>query len=110
MAIKKKSLPKSWQKSEKNIRAVQVVFELDREASKRIRLAAIDNDQSFSDQIRDILELPKKRPVRPRLSVSLSEEDYQILAKRYGFKVSDREAIREAMKQELQHFRRRMKS
>ena len=110
MVIKKKTLPKSWQKSEKNIRAVQVVFELDQKSSKNIRLAAIENDQSFSDQIRDILELPKKRPVRPRLSVSLSEQDYQVLAKRYGLKTTDKEAIRESMKKELMQFKRQSRS
>ena len=110
MAVKKKALPKSWQKSEKSIRAVQVIFELDQKSSKSIRLAAIDNDLSFSDQIRDILGLHKKLPVRPRLSVSLSDEDYQVLAKRYGLKVNDTEAIREAMKQELMKFRRSMRT
>ena len=106
MSDKKKSLPKAWQNTDKSIRAVQVVFELDQTASVRIRMAAIDNDMSPSDQIRDILGLTRKKPVRPRLSVSLSDEDYQILARRYGLSVTNKDAIRDKMKQELLQFKR----
>lgn len=102
--VKKKALPKSWGKSKKHIRAVQVVFELGIENARAIRQEASARDLSFSDLIRDIVGLNPKQPVRPRFSVSLSDEDYAQLAKRYGVSADDRATIREKMKEELTEF------
>ncbi|MCK5830052.1 MAG: hypothetical protein KAH20_07080 [Methylococcales bacterium] len=96
-----KKIPQSWEKSNKNIRAVQVVFELEQPESQALRIKAIEKGLSPSDYIRDIIGLPRKKPVRPRLSVSLSEEDYEILAKRYHLKPDEKRLIRETIKQEL---------
>jgi len=100
MAVKKK-VPKSWTKSDKNIRAVQVIFELEQAQSKILRIDAIKKDLSPSDYIRDIVGLPRKKPIRPRLSISLSEEDYKVLAKRYKLKPNQKDEIRERIKNEL---------
>ena len=97
----KKKLPASWEKSNKSIRAVQVVFELEQGVSRDLRIKAIERDMSPSDYIRDVIGLPRKKPVRPRLSISLSEQDYQLLAKRYKLPVDDKTAIRARIKQEL---------
>jgi len=96
-----KKRPNSWAASDKSIRAVQVIFELEQAHSKALRIKAIQNDLSYSDQIREILELPRKKPIRPRLSVSLSEEDYKLLAKRYQLEPSEKDQIREKMKEDL---------
>ena len=97
----KKKLPASWEKSNKSIRAVQVVFELEQGVSRDLRIKAIERDMSPSDYIRDVIGLPRKKPVRPRLSISLSEQDYQLLAKRYKLPADDKAAIRARIKQEL---------
>jgi len=97
----KKRVPKSWTKSDKNIRAVQVIFELEQAQSKILRIDAIKQDMSPSDYIRDIVGLPRKKPIRPRLSISLSEEDYKVLAKRYKLKPEQKGEIRERIKDEL---------
>ena len=102
MPVKKK-VPKSWTKSDKNIRAVQVIFELEQAQSKALRIDAINKDLSPSDYIRDIVGLPRKKPIRPRLSISLSEEDYKVLAKRYKLKLDQKDKIRECIKDELIH-------
>ncbi len=96
-----KKLPKSWTGSEKSIRAVQVIFELEQAESRALRIRAIEQDLSPSDYIREIVGLPRKKPVRPRLSISLSVEDYEILAKRYNLNVNDKAEIRSKIKQEL---------
>ena len=100
MPVKKK-IPKSWTASDKSIRAVQVIFELEQAQARALRINAIKQDLSPSDYIRDIIGLPSKKPVRPRLSISLSEEDYKILAKRYKLKTSEKDKIRERIKTEL---------
>ena len=94
-------VPKSWTKSDKSIRAVQVIFELEQTQSRTLRIKAIEKDLSPSDYIRDIVDLPRKMPLRPRLSVSLSKEDYQALAKRYKLKSNEKVKIRERIKEEL---------
>lgn len=100
MTVKKK-IPKSWKKSEKSIRAIQVIFELEQAQSKVLRINAIKKDLSPSDYIRDIVGLPRKKPIRPRLSISLSEDDYKILARRYKLKPDQKDKIRECIKDEL---------
>ncbi|VAW51853.1 hypothetical protein MNBD_GAMMA06-2061 [hydrothermal vent metagenome] len=100
MSIKKK-VPKSWTQSDKNIRAVQVIFELEQAQSKLLRINAIKQDLSPSDYIRDIIDLPRKKPVRPRLSISLSSDDYTLLAARYALSVDQKSEIRERIKQDL---------
>jgi hypothetical protein len=97
----KKKVPKSWRGSDKSIRAVQVVFELEQARIRALRISAVKQDLSPSDYIRDILGLPRKEPLRPRLSMSLSDDDYKILAKRYKLKPDEKDQIRECIKNEL---------
>jgi len=97
----KKDLPENWKKSEKSIRAIQVAFEFGTGVSESIRLEANKNGLSTSDQIRKIVQLNVKPPKRPRLTVSLTEEDYRKLAQRYGLAEQDKAGIREAIRQEL---------
>ncbi|MGR8932580.1 MAG: hypothetical protein ACU836_18305 [Gammaproteobacteria bacterium] len=100
----KKDLPENWKKSEKSIRAIQVAFEFGTGVSESIRREANKNGLSTSDQIRKILRLEVKPPKRPRLTVSLTEEDYRKLAQRYGLDACDKAAIRETIRQELIEF------
>lgn len=100
MAAKKK-ISGSWARSDKSIRAVQVIFELEQAHSRALRIKAIERDLSPSDYIRNIVGLPRKKPIRPRLSISLSAEDYTVLAKRYKLKPDEKDKIREHMKEEL---------
>jgi len=99
--VAKKKIPGSWARSDKNIRAVQVIFELGLEQSRNLRIRAIEKDLSPSDYIREIIGLPRKKPIRPRLSISLSAEDYHILGKRYELTPDKKELIREKIKEEL---------
>ena len=96
-----KKTAKSWSTSDKNIKAVQVVFELEQAQSKTLRITAIENDLSPSDLIREIIQLPRKKPVRPRLSISLSQADYEMLGKRYELEPNNTIEIRNRIKEEL---------
>lgn len=97
----KKKVPSAWTRSDKNIHAVQVIFELAVEQSRALRIKAIEQDLSPSDYIRDIIGLPRKKPIRPRLSISLSAEDYKILGKRYQLAPAKKQQIRQRIKEEL---------
>lgn len=97
----KKSKPDLWKNEKKAIKATQVAFDISTEAQKNLKLMAIHNDLSPSDQMRQILGLPIKKPVRPRLTISLSADDYLILAKHYGLDINDKLAIKEKAAKEI---------
>lgn len=79
-----RKLPEKWQSSIKAAKATQVAFDMDEKIQLEIRKEALEAGLSPSDKIRDILGLPtNKRPKRPRLTVSLSADDYQVLAEKY---------------------------
>ncbi len=91
----KSKQPDRWKKESKAIKATQVAFDISTEAQKQLKLKAIHNDLSPSDQMRQILGLPSKKPIRPRLTISLSSDDYQVLADQYGLQPDDKLAIKE---------------
>jgi len=97
-----KQVPDKWQSSMKAIKAVQVAFDMDEKIQLSIRKEALDAGLSPSDQIRDILGLViNKRPKRPRLTVSLAPEDYQVLAEKYGLKAEQQLEIKRKLMDEL---------
>lgn len=94
--------PARWQGSDDAIRAVQVAFDVEQAVLEAVRQAAFQNHLSTSDQIRHLLDLPTpSRPKRPRLTVSLSGADYELLSSRYQLPADDRLAIKERVTQEL---------
>ncbi|MEE2730089.1 hypothetical protein [Ketobacter sp.] len=97
-----------WQKEKQAIKAVQVAFDVSAEAQRVIKQAALDSNLNPPDQIRKILGLPyNKKPLRPRLTVSLKAEDFTILAEKYGLDPDDQNAIREKVAEELLAYARK---
>ena len=100
--IMTKKIHDKWQSSLKAIKAVQVAFDMDEKIQLSIRKQALDAGLSPSDQIRDILGLSiNKRPKRPRLTVSLAPEDYQVLAEKYDLKAEQQLEIKRKLMDEL---------
>lgn len=97
----KKKQETLWKNESKAIKATQVAFDISTEAQKKLKLMAIHNDLSPSDQMRQILGLPCKKPQRPRLTISLSANDYQLLAEHYGLEPENKLAIKERAAQEI---------
>lgn len=97
----KKKDPDLWKNESKAIKATQIAFDISTEAQKSLKLMAIHNDLSPSDQMRQILGLPCKKPVRPRLTISLSTDDYEILAKHYNLTAEDKLSIKERAAKEI---------
>lgn len=87
------------------MRSVQVAFDVETQVIDAVRLAAFKSQLSTSDQIRKILGLPHtSKPVRPRLTVSLSDADYALLAERLGVEAADRRRIKEILHEQLRKF------
>jgi predicted exporter len=100
MSVQRK--PARWSSSDEAIRAVQVAFDVEEAVLTAVRAAAFHNDLSTSDQIRQLLDLPTAtRPKRPRLTVSLSAADYEVLGMRYGVPPDERLTIKEKVTAEL---------
>ena len=97
-----------WQQEQNAIKAVQVAFDIPAEAQKVIKQEALTNNLNPPDQIRKILGLSyNKKPVRPRLTVTLKDEDFEVLAARYGLDPKDKAAIKEKVVEELVGFARK---
>ena len=98
-------MPDKWASSLKAVKAVQVAFDIDEKIQFEIRKQALEAGLSPSDQIRSILGLPtNRRPKRPRLTVSLSLQDYELLAEKYHLKADQQlEIKRKLMDDLIQH-------
>jgi len=100
--------PARWSGSDAALKAVQVAFDVEEVVLDAVRQAAFDNHLSNSDQIRQILRLSvARRPKRPRLTVTLTPQDYELLAARYRLPADDRLAIKEKVTEELIRFAQR---
>jgi hypothetical protein len=99
--------PARWTGSDEAIKAVQVAFDVEEAVMDAVRGAAFENNLSTSDQIRHLLHLPTaSRAKRPRLTVSLTAADYEVLGERYGLAPDDKLAIKERVTEELVRFSR----
>lgn len=100
-----------WSGSDAALRAVQVAFDVEKQVIDAVRYAAFKHQRSPSDQIRIILGLPcTSKPVRPRLTVTLSDADYAILAERFGVSADDKRKIKDALHEALINFAKRQSS
>lgn len=97
-----RQIPEKWQSSVKAAKATQVAFDMDEKIQMSIRRQALENGLSPSDQIRTILGLTtSKRPKRPRLTVSLSSDDYLLLAEKYNLLPEQQLEIKKKLMEEL---------
>ena len=97
-----RKIPDKWQSSVKAAKATQVAFDMDEKIQLDIRKEALEAGLSPSDKIRDILGLPvNKRPKRPRLTVSLSTEDYIALAEKYQLEPEQQLEIKKKLMDDL---------
>ena len=100
-----KALPKKWQQSAKVVKAVQIAFDMDTKLQYSIRRSALDKGISPSEQIRHLLDLPTHtKPKRPRLTVSLSDDDYKQLGERYQIPSEQQLEIKKSVIEELTKF------
>jgi hypothetical protein len=92
---------KGWSKISETIKATQVAFEMEQKLACHIRELAAREGLTPSDQIRKMIGLTYSPPKRPRLTVSLSEDDYVTLGKKYELDSADALGIKRRMMEEL---------
>ena len=89
-------MKQKWENEKKAVKAVQIAIDVGDEVNRRIRMEALEQGINPTDRIRQILSLPvSNKPLRPRLSISLSENDFIILADKFGISPNDRLKIRQ---------------
>lgn len=101
-----------WDREKQAAKAVQVAFDLGHDVSYQIRAEALQRGLNPPDRIREILGLPvSNKPVRPRLSISLTDEDFDLLAQAFAVEASDRLRIRQLAAEKLiEHLESRQES
>ncbi len=98
----KRKMPGRWAEEKKSIKAVQVAFDVGEEVQLLIRREALERGINPPDRVRQILGLPTTtKPQRPRLSISLSETDFNILAEKFKTDEDDRLSIRQIAAEKL---------
>jgi hypothetical protein len=90
-----------WSKISETIKATQIAFEMEQKIACHIRELAAREGLTPSDQIRKMLGLSYYPPKRPRLTVSLGEDDYLALGKKYKLDSMDTLGIKRRMIEEL---------
>ncbi|MFO0389586.1 MAG: hypothetical protein ACK502_07720 [Alphaproteobacteria bacterium] len=79
-------------------------LECDLRVANRIIDEAIRSEMRLSDVVRRIIELPVSHQEAVQLPITLSDEDYALLAIRYGVSPSDRNAIKTRIIEDLGSF------
>jgi hypothetical protein len=90
-----------WNKDNKAVKATQVAFELEQKVARQIHEMAAKEGLTPSSQIRKLVGLTYSPPKRPRLTVSLSPEDYVELGKKYKVDPEDTLEIKRKIMEEL---------
>ena len=85
-----------WDKEKAAVASIQVAFDLGVDTQMAIKRQALEEHMSPSDFIRKALGLEYRiRPVRPRLTLSLNDHDFEVLARLWGIDEHDRLRIKE---------------
>lgn len=90
-----------WSRQQQTAKATQLAFELEQRIARKIHEQAAREGLTPSSEIRKLIGLPYSPPKRPRLTLSLSPEDYAVLAEKYGVPAEDTLAIKRCIMEEL---------
>ncbi|WP_444997050.1 hypothetical protein [Aliikangiella sp. IMCC44359] len=93
---------RKWSKQAEAAKATQVAFDVSESLYHFIQLKSVEDKLKPSDFIRKVLGLDfKSKKVRPRLTVTLSHDDYQKLGQEFNIDPDDRIAIKAAVTNKL---------
>ena len=90
-----------WDQDKKTAKSVQIAFELEQDIAQKIHIMAAYDGLTASSQMRKLIGLDYAPPKRPRLTLSLSMQDYEILSKKYNIPISDKVGIKRHIMNDL---------
>ena len=82
-----------WEKQAKVLKKQQLHFSLLNAVESKVRIDAAKAGENPSNTLRRILDLPVKPPVRPRLGVSLTDDEIKSLSTRFDIDPNDRKSL-----------------
>lgn len=82
-------------------KAVSVAVDLNEKIGRSLRVEAALNDLSPQDQLRKMIGLSFKKPQRPRITLSLREDDYEYLSARYKINLENKNNIKKFVMAEI---------
>ena len=95
-----------WARQKAALKKVQLSFSLLPEIDQALRVEAAMQGDSPSNLIRKFFELDAKATPRPRLGVSLSDDELKLLGKKLGVDPNNRaELVKRATEQLQLHYR-----
>ena len=83
-----------WVSERKALKKIQMHFTFTAHASKLLKIDAVNEKMSTTNYLRKLIGLTFVQDARDRIGISLSAEDFEILAERYEVDASDRDAIK----------------
>jgi len=92
---------KKWQAEAQVLKKMQLHFTFSPQIFRQVKLDAADENINTSDVLRKILGLNHEKSVRPRIGLSFTPEELDLLAKRYSLSISDTKAIRQKVVDEV---------
>jgi len=91
-----------WEKQARAAKATQVAFDVSESVNEYIQKRSVDFKLKPSDFIRKTLGLDyKQKKIRPRLTITLNEEDYARLSELFAIAADDHIAIKHAVAKKL---------
>ncbi len=83
------------------VKAVSIAVDLGEKIGRSLRVEAALNDLSPQDQLRKMIGLSFKKPQRPRITLSLREDDYEYLSERYEIRLENKNDIKKSILAEI---------
>ncbi|NVJ59066.1 MAG: hypothetical protein HWE27_01685 [Gammaproteobacteria bacterium] len=91
----KQNTKQKWDSQATAVKATQVAIDVSESVHQYVQLQSVKEGLKPSDFIRKILGLEfKAKKIRPRLTLSLSDEDYDKLAEKFSIDPKDRISIK----------------
>ena len=88
--------------SSKTVKTTQIAVNLSAASRKKLRIEAAVDDMSPPEKARETLGLSlNTKKVRPKLILNLTEQDFKLLAERYGVDQKDKLEIRDKAAEEI---------
>ena len=90
-----------WDAERKALKKIQIHFTFTAYATRCLKHEAVDRDMTPSNLVRKIVGLSFDESTRQRIGLSLTDEDFVELARRYGVAETDKAEIKRRITEEV---------
>ena len=87
-------MSKKWQAEQNVLKKMQLHFTFNATTFRQVKVQAAKENMNTSDVVRQIIGLSFEKNVRPRIGLSFSQKELQILAERYKLPKNDLKSIK----------------